>query len=284
MKRLLLLTLALCCATFSFAQLLTWTPSFPTDDNAAQTLVITMDATKGNQGLLNHTPPTDVYVHTGVITNLSSGPGDWKYVKFNQNFNQPNAQLQATYLGNNKWQFTIPGSLKAYYGVPAGENILRIAILFRNGAGTKKQANIDNGDMYIPVYSSALAVRLTQPPVQPKYVPVPEPQTWTVGTAFTIAADASKPSAMKLYHNGTVIATSAGNVTTLSGVSAVTAAGNQQIVAEANDGTTTKFDTLNVFVGASPVAALPAGVQDGINYISNTSVTLVLRAPGKGYA
>ncbi|HVF97903.1 MAG TPA: alpha-amylase family glycosyl hydrolase, partial [Flavisolibacter sp.] len=106
----------------------------------------------------------------------------------------------------------------------------------------------------------------------------------TVGTAFTIAADANKPSVMKLYHNGTVIATSGGNVTTLSGVSAVTVAGNQQIVAEANDGTTTKFDTLNVFVGASPVAALPAGVQDGINYISNTSVTLVLRAPGKGYA
>ncbi len=96
------------------AQLLSWTPSFPTENDAAQTLVITVDGSKGNKGLLNYTA-SDVYVHTGVITNLSANATDWKYVKFNQNFNQPNAQLQATSLGNNKWSFTIPGNLKTCY-------------------------------------------------------------------------------------------------------------------------------------------------------------------------
>jgi 1,4-alpha-glucan branching enzyme len=73
-------------------------------------------------------------------------------------------------------------------------------------------------------------------------------------------------------------------VPAITGSSTVTTAGNQQLVAEASDGTTTKYDTLNVFVtgGGSPVAALPAGVRDGINYEpGDTSVTLVLRAPGK---
>jgi 1,4-alpha-glucan branching enzyme len=104
-----------------------------------------------------------------------------------------------------------------------------------------------------------------------------------VGTNFSITANANKASSLKLYHNGTVIA-SAANATTITGNSNVAAVGNQQLVAEANDGTTTKYDTLNIFVsgGGSPVAALPAGVRDGINYEpGDTSVTLVLRAPGK---
>jgi hypothetical protein len=285
MKRLLLLLTATCCGAFSYAQLLTWTPSFPTEDNSSQTLVITVDVSKGNQGLLNHTPTSDIYIHTGVITNLSTSSSNWRYVKFSQNFNQPNPQLQAVSLGNNKWQFTIAGSLKAYYGVPAGETIQKIALLFRSGDGSKVQRNTDGSDMYIPVYTSALAVRLSQPPSEPKFIPTPEPQTWTTGTSFPIAADANKPSAMKLYHNGAVIATSAGNVTTLSGTSTILAAGNQQVVAEANDGTTIRYDTLNIFVAVSPVLPLPPGASDGINYNpNNTSVTLVLRAPGKGIA
>ncbi|HWI90339.1 MAG TPA: alpha-amylase family glycosyl hydrolase [Flavisolibacter sp.] len=286
MKRMLLLAIATVVSCFVNAQLLTWSPPFPQENDPSQTLVITVDAAKGNQGLLNYTPATDVYVHIGVITNLSTSPTNWLYVKFNQNFTQPNAQLQAVYAGNNRWQFTITGSLKTYFGVPANETILKIAILFRNGNGSKVQRNTDGGDMYVPVYNSNLAVRIDQPASQPKYVPVPETQTWVVGSSFLITANASKPSAMKLYHNGTVIA-SASNVQTISGNSSVTVVGNQQIVAEANDGTTTKYDTLNIFVSPSnsPVAALPAGVRDGINYeAGDTSVTLVLRAPNKNKA
>lgn len=285
MKKLLLTIVVSIAGIVTKAQLLSWTPSFPTENDAAQTLVITLDASKGNKGLLNYTPG-DVYVHTGVITNLSISATDWKYVKFNQNFNQPNVQLQATSLGNNKWSFTITGSLKNYYGVPAGETIQKIAILFRSGNGAKKQANTDGSDMYIPVYNANLAVRIDQPFTQPYFTPVAEPQNWIVGTNFIIAAKASKVSTIKLYHNTVLIATSAGTQT-ITGSSTITALGNQQIVAEANDGTTTKYDTLNIFASppASPVAPLPAGVRDGINYeAGNTSAILVLHAPDKKIA
>lgn len=285
MKRLLLLIVALGCGLVSFPQLLTWTPPFPVENDPAQTLVITVDASKGNQGLLNYTSTTDVYVHIGVITSKSTGSNDWKYSKFT--WATTPVAANAAYIGNNKWTYTISGSLRTFFGITdVTETIQKIAILFRNGAGdnNRVQRNTDNSDMYIPVYpSGALAVRLSAPPAEPKFTPVPEPQSWTIGTSFTVSANASKPSAMKLYHNGAVIATSSGNVTSLSGTSAVSAAGNQQIVAEAFDGTATKYDTLNLFlaIGGSPEAALPAGVQDGINYLSPTSVTLVLRAPGK---
>jgi len=284
MNRLLLFGLTLITGLGLNAQLLNWSPPFPTESNAGQTLVITVDATKGNQGLLNYTPTSDVYVHTGVITNLSTTPNDWRYVKFNQNFNLPNPQLQATYLGNNKWQFTITGSLKTYYGVPAGETILKIAILFRNGNGTRKQANIDESDMYIPVYGNVLDVRIFQPPLQPKFIPVPEPQNWPVGTNFNFGVIVNKTSNVTLYHNGSILATGTNVADTFVTAGTVTAIGNQQLVVEANDGTTTKRDTINIFVSppGSPVAPLPSGVKDGINYEpGDTSVTLVLRAPGK---
>ena len=285
--RLLLAFVALLLCSVVHAQLLTWTPDFPTENNASQTLVITMDASKGNQGLLNHTPVTDVYVHLGVITNKSANATDWKYVKFSQNFNQPNAQLQATSLGNNKWSFTIPGSLRSYFGITdATETIQKIAILFRSGNGAKKQANSDGSDMYIPIYTDALAVRLNQPAREPRYVPAAEPQNWSVGTSFTVQASSNKPANLTLYHNGTVIATAA-NATTISGTSTVAAQGNQEIKVEAVEGTNTQTDVMNVFVSpaTSPVLALPAGVRDGINYeAGNTAAVLVLHAPGKAKA
>ncbi|HLO37818.1 MAG TPA: hypothetical protein VK173_04990, partial [Lacibacter sp.] len=285
MKRMLLLAIATAASFFLNAQLLTWSPPFPVENDPSQTLVITVDATKGNQGLLNYTPATDVYVHIGVITTKSTSSTDWRYAPFQ--WGTTTAAANAPSSGTNKWQFTITGSLRTFFGITdPTETILKIAILFRTGNGGKKQANADNSDMYVPVYNSNLAVRIDQPASQPKYTSIPETQNWIVGTGFSITANANKPSAMKLYHNGNIIASQT-NVQTITGNSVVAVQGNQQIVAEANDGTTTKYDTLNIFVSpsSSPIAALPAGVRDGINYESgDTSVTLVLRAPGKNKA
>ena len=281
---MLLLTIATVVGFIVNAQLLTWSPPFPKENDPSQTLAITADATKGNQGLLNYTPATDVYVHIGVITTKSTSSSDWKYAPFT--WGTTNALANAPAAGTNKWKFTITGSLRTFFNITdPNETILKIAILFRSGNGNQKLANADGGDMYIPVYGSNLSVRIDQPASQPKYIPTPETQNWNVGTGFLVTANANKTSTMKLYHNGAVIA-NASNVQTITGNSTVTAVGNQQIVAEANDGTTTKYDTLNIFVSSSsPIAALPNGVADGINYeAGDTSATLVLRAPGKNKA
>jgi 1,4-alpha-glucan branching enzyme len=265
----------------SFSQLLSWTPDFIQESST--TVVITVDATKGNQGLLNYTPTTDVYVHTGVITNFSANSSDWKHVKFNQNFNVPNPALQAVYLGSNKWQFTITGGLRAYYGlVDPTEIIQKIAILFRNGSGTLKQANADGSDMYIPVYTTSLAARFTVPLIQPTYIPQPETIVKNVGDNIAITGIANIASALKLYFNGSVVQ-SALNATTVSANPAIVVGGSQTLVVEANDGSTTKSDTIQFFVsGGVTVAPLPAGVKDGINYdANNTAATLVFYAPGK---
>src|ERR1700754_5110826 len=120
------------------AQLLSWSPDFIQESSTPVT--ITMNANYGNKGLLNYTPTTDVYVHIGVITNLSTSSSDWKYVKFTWGTTDPNAQC--TSVGTNQWKYTITGGLRTFFGITnSGETIKKIAILFRSGDGNKVQRN-----------------------------------------------------------------------------------------------------------------------------------------------
>jgi Alpha amylase, catalytic domain/Secretion system C-terminal sorting domain/Carbohydrate-binding module 48 (Isoamylase N-terminal domain) len=277
MKRAFILLATIIGFVFSAsAQLLTWTPNFAKDND---NIVITMDATKGNQGLNNYTPTSDVYVHVGVITNLSANASDWRYVKFTWATTPPAAQ--ATFLGSNKWQYTIT-NIRAFFVVPAAETILKIAILFRNGAGTSVQRNTDGSDMYVPVYNNTLAVRFSVPPFQPTYIPIPEPITKLVGDNINLTGIGNLSSNMRLWLNGTLIQTANG-ATTISANPTLTTSGNTEIILDATNGTGSSSDTLRFFVSpAVVIAPLPAGVRDGINYAANnTEVTLVVYAPGK---
>ena len=60
---------------FLSAQTVVTVPVYPTD---LDSVTVIYDATKGNGALKNVPPP--IYAHTGVITNLSTSPSDWRYV------------------------------------------------------------------------------------------------------------------------------------------------------------------------------------------------------------
>ncbi len=277
MKRLFVLFLLVGITKISQSQLLTWTPDFPKDND---NITITVDATKGNQGLLGFSG--NVYVHIGVITNLSTSPTNWRYSKFT--WGSTEAAAQATSLGSNKWSFTI-NNIRSFFNVPGAETIQKIAILFRSGGCSSDclaQRNADGSDMYVPVYDNNLAVRFTAPLMQPLSTPAPELLNKVVGDNINVTAIANASSNMRLLLNGTVVQT-ASNVTTISANPTLTTSGNQTLVAEATIGAITKTETINFFITpASTIAALPAGVRDGINYeAGNTSIVLVLNAPGK---
>ena len=237
-----------------------------------------MDATKGNQGLKDYVNPNDVYLHLGVTTNLSSPATQWKYVV--TTWATANATYKATYLGNNIYQYTI-NNIRSFFSVPLGETIKTVNILFRNGSGTVVQRNSDASDMYIPVYTSDLAVRLTQPLREPRFIPATETISKTVGETIDINAVSSAASDLTLKFNGATIQTANG-ATTISGTPAISTFGTQKILAEATLSGTTVKDSIEFFVAPpSTVEALPVNVQDGINYITNDSVVLVLYAPNK---
>jgi len=273
-----LLAILCCLALSTSAQELTWTPDFIQEGSTP--VEITVDATKGNQGLKDYTP-SDVYVHVGVITSNSTSSADWKYVPFT--WGATTAAAKATSVTTNVWKFTITGGLRGFFGMTnPSEKILKIAILFRNGNGSKKQANTDGTDMYIPVYDNGLNVRIDLPARQPNYTATAEPISKSVGDGLSITAKGNPTSKLKIFFNGTLL-DSATSATTLTSNTTVTTGGTQTILATAFDGTTLKQDSIKFFVVGGPqVAPLPPGVRDGINYeTGDTSVTLVLFAPHK---
>src|SRR5688572_21571828 len=115
-KALLSLSLVL-VYVHSFAQLLSWTPDFPVESTTPFEIV--MDGSKGNGAHNFYTPTSDVYVHAGVITNLSTSTSDWRYVRPGS-FNAAVPALNAPYVAGSvpyKWRFTINGGLRAFYGI-----------------------------------------------------------------------------------------------------------------------------------------------------------------------
>ncbi|HRI20682.1 MAG TPA: alpha-amylase family glycosyl hydrolase, partial [Panacibacter sp.] len=277
MKKLLPLPLLLSVLVTN-AQLLSWTPDFIKESSTP--VVITMDANFGNKGLLNHVPTTDVYVHIGVITNKSTSTTDWKHSKFPW----PGTSLaaQCTYLGNNKWSYTITGGLRAYFSVTDGTEIIqKIAILFRSGGnGDYVERNANGSDMYIPVYDDGVYARIDDPFHQPTYTPVLEPINKNVNDPLTITAKSSVAGSLKIFYNGNLLATSATASATTS--TTITTDGDQIIIAEITSGLTVKRDTTSFVIPKVLVGSLPAGVKDGINYEpGDTSAILVLYAPSK---
>ncbi len=262
------------------AQLLQWSPSYLKESSG--TVSITCDATRGNQGLMGYTPVTDVFVHIGVITNLSSSSSDWKYV-VNNNFNAPAAIVQTNSSGSNKWTLNINGGLRAFFNITNGsEKIQKIAILFRSGNGNKVQRNSDESDMYIPVYDDGLYARIDSPLTQPLFKPTLQTIAPSVGDHIPVMAVGSKTGTMKILFNGNTLNT-VSSVTRISADAVIQTEGTQTLIAEINDGTAIARDTVSFLVaGSVTVATLPSGNKDGINYESgDTSAILVLFAPGK---
>jgi 1,4-alpha-glucan branching enzyme len=283
-------TIALLFAVgFAHSQELTWSPEFIQETSNG--ITITVNAIYGNQGLLNYTPTTDVYIHMGAITNLSTDAADWKYVRTVWATTYP--WENAKYIGNNQWQFTIDttGGLRAFYGMTdTAEHIQKIAILFRNGNGDDAQRNGDGSDMYIPVYGSGQYARIDVPLEQPEYDPIPIPINAAIGTVVPIVARASLSSSssdsLHIYFNGSLLSTTNGTNAAKDSTSAtVTAYGTQTIIAKASNGSLTNSDTVNFYIAPSNIfAPLPAGVTDGLNYYTSPdSMTLVLYAPHKSH-
>ncbi|MDO9154409.1 MAG: alpha-amylase family glycosyl hydrolase, partial [Paludibacter sp.] len=273
MKKSTFSFLFLMFATFSWAQLVTTNPQFVTHDGGV--VEITFDAALGSLGLNNFTG--DVYAHIGVITNLSTSDSDWKYVvtpwPTATNLALANtAKNKLTSLGSNKYKLTLSPNVRNYFIVPSAETIKKIAIVFRNADGTLTGKTSSGGDIFIEVFLAGLNVAFTTPASD---------QSVALNTAMTIAFGSSVAADLKLLINGTSVKTGTA-VTTLSHAYTFSSAIDYTLIAEATAGGVTVKDTVLVCVPA-PVTnqARPAGVQNGINYVSTTSVTLVLHAPLK---
>ena len=126
-------------------------------------MTIYFNPTAGNGALLNYTG--DVYAHTGVITNLSSGPADWKYTKTIWGQNTPETLL--TRISANLYSLTLSNP-RSYYNVPSGETIEQLVFVFRSaeiqpGGSYLEHRNSDGSDLYTDIYEPTLNVKFINP-------------------------------------------------------------------------------------------------------------------------
>ena len=264
MKKSTLTLLVLLVSTFAWSQIVTTIPTIITDDYTG-TIEVVFDATKGTAGLKDFTG--NVYAHTGVFTETS--PSTWAHAPV---WGDNAAKYKLTSLGANKWKLLITPNMAGYYGLNAGEKVTKLCFVFRSEDKTKEGKDTGGADIFVPVYKAGLNVTFTNPTAN---------QTVAVGSVVDFSVASSVAANLNLLINNTSVKT-ANSATTLSYSHTFSTANDYTVVASATVGATTVYDTVKISVPLPvTVEPRPAGVKNGINYIDNSTVTLVLYAPGK---
>ncbi len=238
-------------------------PVFPRVDDE---VTITYDATLGNGALVGVAP---VYAHMGVITSQSTSPNDWRYVKTTWGVADPISLMQQA--GPNRWTKTF--HIRSFFGIPPGEQVLKLAFVFRNANGSVVGRAADGSDIFYPVYPDNMGLQTAL------LEPASSPILTAMGTPLKVRAAASLAADLSLYDNGVLVSSTTGTLleTTLmagSGVHTV------EFVAE----TSAQRDTAR-FVYIAPLNQAPenppAGTEYGINHINAQTVRFQLYAPSK---
>jgi 1,4-alpha-glucan branching enzyme len=267
MRTFTLLIVLLMFTKIGVSQIIVSVPALPND---AQSVTITFDATKGTAGLKDYAG--DVYAHIGVITDKSTSSTDWKYVVAGWGVNVDKAKM--TRVTANSYQITLTPDIRQYFAVPAGEVILKIALVFRSGVtvnGSYLEGKDTGGkDILLDVYGAGLNFVIQQPinnQVYQQYASIP------------FSASSSAPADLELYLNNKKIIYLTGTTITYN---FNIPTGDYWIKAKAITVAKTIADSVYVHVlGNEVVEPRPAGVKKGISYPDTQSALLVLWAPFK---
>ncbi len=264
-----LLTLLFFTATLFYAkaQVITLTPAFPTDQDQ---VTVVFNAQLGSGGLAGTSD--DVYAHTGVITDASTSPSDWKYVKAGWSTNIPECQLSP--VGEDLWQLIITPSIREYYGVPESETILQLAFVFRNTDGSATGKNEDGSDIFYDVSQGGLNVLITLPAERPLVV--------ELNDQIEVSGSSNEADSTYVYVDDVQIYAGVGSEFFTAFIA--DDYGKHWVKVMAKNATDLAYDSLYVYVRRPAVIEeRPEGIVDGINYIDANTVTLSLYAPEKEY-
>jgi len=268
MNRLHLFLVFLLSPFYLSAQIIVTYPAILFQD---QSVKITFDATKGTADLKDYTG--DVYAHTGVITDKSTGTTDWKYVKTAWGTNTPETKL--TKISSNIYELNITPDIRTYYGVPATDKILKIALVFRSSDSKKEGKDTGEKDIFADVYENTFVVDIKSPT---------DALIKEKNDQVIVSAIATQKAALSVYVNNAVIKTLT-DTSAISDTITFDATGDYWVKIAGSTATATSSDSTFVCIRtAQETATLPSGAKHGINYIDNQMVTLVLYAPFKQYA
>ncbi len=244
------------------AQIVSFTPRFP---KITDSLTLVYDATKGNAGLKDCTA---IYIHSGVIL---GGPNATAWSNVPMTWGSPNLKWRLNNLGNNKFGFKFKPT--NFYNIPSNTTVYRFGFVFRNRTGSITGKTESGGDIFTPVYQPGQqAVAFIEPGTKSFLA--------NVGDVINYTGASNFQGDLKIFVNGAEI-NQALNDTTISGQVPTSTGGTKKVVIRSVSNPLLA-DSFQVRINQpTQIQALPAGVEDGINIISPTSVIFCLRAPGK---
>ncbi len=256
MKKIILSFILLIAVVNNFFGQITTSPEFPV---ATQSVTIYFDAT--GTGLDGYSG--DVYAHTGVIL---EGSSSWSHVigSWGDNTTQP----KLTHISGNQYSLDITPTINDYYGISAGETVVKLAFVFRSA-----DASQQTSDLFVDVYSQNDTVTIASPDTS---------QIYEIGDSVTVSVVAMFADSIKLFVEDTLFNSIDSSVLTVK--IPATKQGKTYFSAIAFNTTDTAETQSYFFVRKNTeIAELPTGVGTGITYLSDSSAILCLYAPGKNF-
>jgi|WetSurMetagenome_2_1015567.scaffolds.fasta_scaffold00005_75 glycosidase len=256
-----ILTFLIFSASIAKGQMITTDPAVPV---MGQEIKIYFDATNTAAGDLKNFD-SDLYAHTGVTI----GGVNWKNVIGTWAVNSSQPKLK--YLGNNKYELDITPDIKTFYSLSATDVATKICLVIRNSDGTKQT----RPDIFIDVFPAGLNATFT--------LPVKFSQVANLNDQIPVKVAATAADSVSLYIGEKWIKHGS-TASSLTHTIIADHYGEFWVKTIAWDLPKSAADSFFVYVREPLVTAdLPAGLKDGINYLSDNSATLVLYAPYKEY-
>ena len=243
-----------------------------------QPVTITLDINNNTDTNCNgFTNPNKVYMHSGIGDNADA-------FGFNVigNWGQDDGVGEMTNQGGGLYTITI--TPQNYYAItqPQADAATQLGIVFRNEDGSQELKDDGCNDFIFSV--GTVSVTITQP--SSSEVVINSGDNLTVSALIAFQGTTTVMGSFEIFYNNVSVATgTCGFPTCNSTIPNITESGIVRIVGSPTSTTDTGESSFEVFVvTAVTEQALPAGLEDGINYGSNaTKATLVLNAPGKEF-
>ncbi len=252
------------------AQVVTTDPFFVTE---GVSVTINFNADQGSKGLMGYTG--DVYAHTGVITDKSVSESDWRYRVADWGVNVAKAKM--TRISTNVYQLILADDIRSYYGVLDGEEILKLAFVFRSATEVNESwlqgKDTEGKDIFVDVYEATLSAEIATPVNGALFQP---------GEAVVVNGQGLNADGLRLYLNDLLVKES--TELSLSHSFTAPASGSHTLKLEAFKGTEVVDHTISFYIReAAQLEPRPSGLRLGANRIDDNSVTFVIQAPYKQY-
>jgi len=221
--------------------------------------------------------PNKVYMHSGIGDNSDA-------FGFNVvgNWGQDDGVGQMTDEGGGIYSITL--TPEVYYSLtqPQADAATQMGIVFRNEDGTQELKDDGCQDFIFPVGS--VSINITNPSSFP--VVINSGDNLSVSATISFQGSVTVMGSFEVFYNNVSVATgTCGFPSCSTTIPNITENGTVRFVGSPTTTTDEGEVSFEVFVVTNVTEqALPAGVEDGINYGADpTKATLVLSAPGKEF-